>query len=70
MPIERYCIEPNCKGGEACINKWRIPSQPCSQEYVAADYVLEHRWQGEEPPPAYWWVNGTKVYRTYSDYCD
>lgn len=28
------------------------------------------RWQGDGPPPAYWWVGGVKVYRSYEDYCD
>lgn len=31
----------------------------------------EHlRWKGEGPPPAYWYVGNTKVYRSYADYCD
>lgn len=31
----------------------------------------EHlRWKGPGEPPAYWWADGTKVYRSYADYCD
>ncbi len=31
----------------------------------------EHlRWKGEGPPPASWYAHGTKVYRSYADYCD
>lgn len=28
------------------------------------------RWKGEGHPPASWWTGGTKVYRSYEDYCD
>ena len=33
------------------------------------------RWQGEGPPPAFWWATNpetgerTKIYRSYEDYC-
>jgi hypothetical protein len=32
----------------------------------------EHlRWQGDGPVPANWYAaDGTKVYRSYEDYCD
>lgn len=32
----------------------------------------EHlRWIGDGPPPASWYAaDGTKVYRSYADYCD
>lgn len=31
----------------------------------------EHEWQGPGPMPAHWYAaDGTKVYRSYEDYCD
>lgn len=37
-----------------------------------ADELPEHlRWKGKGDPPASWYaVDGTKVYRSYEDYCD
>lgn len=30
-----------------------------------------YQWKGEGPPPAHWYApDGTKVYRSYEDYCD
>jgi hypothetical protein len=40
------------------------------------ELLPEHlRWKGDGPPPASWEAKGkdgvtTKVYRSYSDYCD
>lgn len=29
------------------------------------------RWKSEGPPPKFWYAeDGTKVYRSYKDYCD
>jgi len=31
----------------------------------------QYRWTGEGPEPASWYADdGTKVYRSYADYCD
>lgn len=38
--------------------------------YKPEDYPEHLRWKGEGPPPPYWWASGTKVYRSYADYCD
>lgn len=30
-----------------------------------------YQWRGEDPSPSYWYApDGTKVYRSYEDYCD
>lgn len=35
-----------------------------------SDELPEHfRYKGPGPVPAYWYVDGTKVYRSYEDYC-
>ena len=73
MAIERYCTEKGCPGGDGCTNKFRRAGEPCTMEYVAAPLdspQAQFNWLGEEPPPARWWVNGTLVYRSFSDYCD
>lgn len=70
MAIERYCTEKSCPGGDGCINKYKRAGEPCTMEYVASKQRPELNWTGEDPPPASWWVNGTKVYRSYADYCD
>lgn len=71
MPIERYCAEKGCPGGEGCTNKWRQPDQPCTMEYVANPGRPEYNWLGEGPPPPRWVAaDGTHVYRSFSDYCD
>lgn len=69
-PIERYCTNPGCPGGDGCTNKYRRPGSSCTMEYVAADYAPEFRWRGEGPPPRRWMAGGTLVYRSYFDYCD
>lgn len=69
-PIERYCTNPGCPGGDGCTNQYRTPGQPCTDEYVAANCRPEFRWKGEGPPPARWMVGNTMVYRSFSDYCD
>ena len=69
MPVERYCPEKGCPGGDGCTNTHRIAGQPCVFEYVAAEGKSEYQWMGEGPPPRYWFApDGTKVYRSYSDY--
>ena len=71
MPIERYCIEQGCPGGDGCTNKHRMPGKPCVMEYVAADCQPGYRWLGEGPPPRRWVaLDGTHVYRSFADYCD
>lgn len=74
MPIERYCTEKGCPGGDGCTNKWRQPGRPCTMEYVAAPEgspEARFNWLGEGPPPSRWVASdGTHVYRSYSDYCD
>jgi hypothetical protein len=70
MAIERYCTEKGCPGGDGCTNMWRRPDIPCPFEYVASAMAPQFRWLGDEPPPASWWVDGTKVYRSLADFHD
>lgn len=70
MPIERYCTRPGCPGGAGCTNEFRDPEDSCTMEYVASKQAPEYNWQGEGPPPSRWWaLDGTLVYRSFSDYC-
>lgn len=40
-------------------------------QYNPEDYAPEHRWKGKgDPPPSWYATDGTKVYRSYADYCD
>ncbi len=40
-------------------------------EYVASKDKPEYNWKGEGPPPHRWTaLDGTIVYRSFSDYCD
>lgn len=71
--ISRYCTMDGCEGGDKCLNKYRCDGEPCTMEYVAAPEgtpQAQFNWLGDDPPPRRWWVNGTLVYRSYSDYCD
>jgi hypothetical protein len=68
--VERYCTKKGCPGAEGCANKHRKSGEPCTMEYVAAALPENLRWRGEGPPPSSWYASGTKVYRSYSDYCD
>lgn len=70
MPIERYCILPECKGGENCIHDGQSTEGQCVYEYVASKDKPQFNWLGEEPPPSRWWADGTLVYRSFADYCD
>lgn len=70
MPIERYCTQKGCPGGDGCTNEHRKEGLPCTMEYVAANMEPEFRWKGDDPPPRRWIAGGTLVYRSYSDYCD
>ncbi len=71
MPIERYCTKPGCPGGDGCTNTYRKLGDSCTMEYVASDYKPEYNWRGEGPPPRRWTaLDGTIIYRSYSDYCD
>jgi hypothetical protein len=36
MPIERYCTNTGCPGGDGCMSEYRDPSRQCVYEYVAA----------------------------------
>jgi hypothetical protein len=71
VPIERYCKEPDCPGGNGCTNKWRRVGEPCTMEYVASKDIPQYNWLGDGPPPHRWVAaDGTHVYRSFSDYCD
>lgn len=71
MPVERYCTNPGCPGGDGCTNKFRDRHRACTMEYVASSYRPEYTWKGEGPPPSRWRAaDGTVVYRSFSDYCD
>lgn len=74
MPIERYCTEKNCLGGDGCTNFWRRPDSQCPFEYVAAPAGspnAKYNWLGDDPPPARWVAaDGTHVYRSFADSCD
>lgn len=67
MPIERHCILATCEG-KAC--QHRHVDGSCVYEYDASKYESQFRWKGEGPPPRRWWSNGTRVYRSFADYCD
>lgn len=70
MPIERYCTNPGCPGGNGCTNEYRTKGQSCTMEYVA-EPGSPYNWNGDGPPPNRWTApDGTVVYRSYSDYCD
>lgn len=71
MPVERYCTNPGCPGGDGCTNKYRRAGEDCTMEYVASKDNPKYNWKGEGNPPARWVASdGTIVYRSYSDYCD
>lgn len=74
MPIERYCTQEGCPGGDGCISAYRQPSKKCVMEYVAAAAgtpEARFNWLGEGPPPRRWVaLDGTHVYRSFADYCD
>jgi len=46
------------------------PTPERLDEYDPESLPEHLRWKGERPPPAYWYVGNTKVYRSYADYCD
>lgn len=60
-------LEKEANMGEE--NEAANPPQDLTK-YVPDDLPEEFRWKGEGPPPAYWYVGSTKVYRSYADYCD
>ncbi len=64
MSVDRYCTL-KCDG---C--KHRSADGSCVYEYDANRYESQFRWKGEGDPPRSWMANGTKVYRSFSDYCD
>jgi hypothetical protein len=71
MTIERYCINPECAGGDQCLNKFRNRGQQCTMEYVASKTRPEYNWLGEGLPPPRWTApDGTIVYRTFADYVE
>lgn len=70
MPIERYCTNKGCPGGDGCTNEYRKKGEPCTMEYVASALPENFRWKGDDPPPHRWMADGTIVYRSFSDYCD
>lgn len=71
MPVDRYCTNPGCPGGDGCTNKWCRAGESCTMEYVASQDNPQYNWNGEGPPPRRWTArDGTIVYRSYSDYCD
>ena len=40
-------------------------------EYRPETLPEKYRWKGEGPAPTHWYAeDGTKVYRSYADYCD
>ena len=49
------------------------PEKTPKQERNPTDAPLPpyYQWKGEGAPPAHWYApDGTKVYRSYEDYCD
>jgi hypothetical protein len=74
MPIERYCTNTGCPGGDGCMSEYRDPSRQCVYEYVAAPKdspEAKYNWMGEGPPPSRWVaLDGTNVYRSFADSCD
>lgn len=70
--IERYCTLKDCPGTNSCHHKGlAIRSLNCPYEYLAANYDPKHRWKGDGNPPRRWVaLDGTVVYRSFSDYCD
>lgn len=62
MPDQQrfYCTEH----GDKCADS------KCLFRYNEDDTPEHLRWRGSWPPPASWIACGTKVYRSYGDYCD
>lgn len=71
MPIDRYCTNQGCPGGDGCTNSHRTKGESCTMEYIADPNDPTYNWHGDEPPPRRWRAkDGTIVYRSFSDYCD
>jgi hypothetical protein len=61
--VTRYLQRP----GDFLVEAVKLP---CVFPTSAGELSPELRWTGEGPAPAYWYVNGVKVYRSYEDYVD
>lgn len=68
--LRHWC--PKHKTREECAAARAIPSDEfCIFSYSDSTEKPEFNWAGKTwPPPRSWMVGNTKVYRSYSDYCD
>ena len=67
MAKDWYCTL-KCNSASECTRRL---NGKCSYEYDAKYYPDLYRWSGDgDPPPRWTAMDGTIVYRTFSDFCD
>jgi hypothetical protein len=52
------------------MSKHETKTAKAPREDTDAPLPLYYQYKGDGPPPAYWYApDGTKVFRSYADYC-
>lgn len=71
-PAERAAQRESFVRAMAAPSDAALSIEELAKRRVEADKLEPiYRWDGEGPAPASWYAgDGTKVYRSYADYCD